>query len=141
MLVAFRVVPMKNFTVEKGSAVPVKVGVVLFVTLSEVDEPLSLFGSRSGADGTAGATVSMTYVSVPIWDRLLAASLAMNFSVVVALIVIGAVNCALAVVGSTPLVVKKIVPGLLEVTVTVFAVLKRPPAGMALTTGLTRSKL
>ena len=42
-----------------ASAVPVKVGVVTLVMLSVLDKPLSDAVSRSGADGAAGAVVSM----------------------------------------------------------------------------------
>ena len=42
-----------------ASAVPVKVGVVTLVMLSVLDTPLSDAASRSGADGAAGAMVSM----------------------------------------------------------------------------------
>ena len=41
------------------------VGVVLLVTLSEFDEPLSLALSRSGDPGVPGIRVSMTKVNVP----------------------------------------------------------------------------
>ena len=53
------VVPSNRVTVLPVSAVPVKVGVVTLVMLSVLDTPLSDAATRSGADGAAGATVSM----------------------------------------------------------------------------------
>ena len=53
------VVPSNSVTVFPAGAKPVKVGVVMLVTLSVFDAPLSDAGVRSGADGAAGATVSI----------------------------------------------------------------------------------
>ncbi len=64
-------------TVLLGSAVPVKVGVVSRVRLSELEEPVSLAGSRSGMLGAAGAVVSMVTAStVEAAEVLPAASVA-----------------------------------------------------------------
>lgn len=59
--------------------------------------------SPEGAAGGVGGT--NVYVAVNTADWLPAASTAMNFSVVVALIVMDAAYCVLAVVGVLPLVV------------------------------------
>ena len=48
---------------EPASAVPERVGVVTFVTLSLFDTPLSLALARSGVEGVLGAVVSMVIVS------------------------------------------------------------------------------
>jgi hypothetical protein len=53
------VAPSNNFTVLPASAVPLKVGVVLLVMLSLLDEPLSLAAVRSGVDVAEGAVVSI----------------------------------------------------------------------------------
>ena len=59
------VVPSYSVTVAPASAVPVKVGLVTLVMLSVVDTPLSEAASRSGAEGAAGATVSMVTDKAP----------------------------------------------------------------------------
>ena len=51
--------PSYRVTVLPASAVPVKVGLVTLVMLSVSDTPVSDAASRSGADGAAGAMVSM----------------------------------------------------------------------------------
>jgi hypothetical protein len=48
-----------NCTVAPASAVPLNVGVVLFVMLSVLDVPESLAAVRSGVPGAAGAVVSI----------------------------------------------------------------------------------
>jgi len=50
---------LKIVTVLPASAVPVKVGVATLVMLSVFDEPLSEAAVRSGAEGAAGAAVSI----------------------------------------------------------------------------------
>src|SRR5258706_1008627 len=47
--------PSKSVTMLLASAVPVKVGVVLLVMLSEFDDPVSLAGDKSRAGGAPGA--------------------------------------------------------------------------------------
>ena len=49
-------------TVLSASAVPVKMGVVMLVTLSIVEAPVSLASARSGVDGAAGAEASIVTV-------------------------------------------------------------------------------
>jgi hypothetical protein len=51
--------PRNNSTVELASAVPVKVGVLIFVTLSVVELPESLAAAKSGVEGAVGALVSI----------------------------------------------------------------------------------
>ena len=57
--------PSKIVTVLPASAVPVKVGVVTLVSLSVLEVPESLAAARSGADGAAGAVVSIVMLSAP----------------------------------------------------------------------------
>jgi hypothetical protein len=63
--VPITVVPSSNVTVLPASAVPVKVGLVTFVMSSVLDTPLSEAATRSGADGMAGARVSMVTDKAP----------------------------------------------------------------------------
>ena len=56
-------VPSRSSTSTPAAAVPVKVGVLIRVMLSVVEEPLSLAAVRSGAPGTAGGVVSIVIVS------------------------------------------------------------------------------
>jgi len=66
-------------TVLPSSApVPVNVGVLFFVILSVLDDPVSLADVRSGADdGAAGAVVSIVMLSAPeAVERLPAVSVA-----------------------------------------------------------------
>jgi hypothetical protein len=51
----------KMVTVLAVSAVPVKLGVMRLVILSVLDEPVSEAAARSGAEGAAGAVVSIRY--------------------------------------------------------------------------------
>ena len=55
--------PRKTSTVLLASAVPVNAGVVLLVTLSVLEEPLSVAAVRSGAEGAPGAVVSMVILN------------------------------------------------------------------------------
>ena len=50
---------LKIVTVSPASAVPVNVGVMIFVMSSVLDTPLSDAAVRSGADGVVGVTVSI----------------------------------------------------------------------------------
>src|SRR5439155_5587247 len=64
--VPIRVPPPRNIcTVLLASAVPVKVGVVTLVMLSVLDVPLSLAAVMSGAEGAAGALVSIVMLRAP----------------------------------------------------------------------------
>jgi hypothetical protein len=54
-----RVPSLKIFTVLPASAVPVKVGVVMLVRSSLLDDPESLAEDRSGVEGAAGEVVSI----------------------------------------------------------------------------------
>src|SRR5947209_2712483 len=64
--VPMRVLPPRNScTLLLASAVLVKVGVVTLVMLSVLDVPLSLAAVRSGAEGAAGALVSMVMLKAP----------------------------------------------------------------------------
>jgi hypothetical protein len=51
--------PLNSSTVLLASAVPVKVGVLMFVMLSVFEDPESLAAVRSGVDGAAGPLVSI----------------------------------------------------------------------------------
>lgn len=62
VVVPTTVVPSYNVTVALASAVPDSTGAVLEVMLSVLDDPLSDDAARSGADGIAGATVSIEMV-------------------------------------------------------------------------------
>ena len=74
---ASAVVPSKRVTVLPASAVPVNVGVLTLVTLSVLEVPLSLAAVRSGAEGAAGAVVSMVMLrAAEATERLPAASAA-----------------------------------------------------------------
>ena len=55
--------PEKSSTVLPASAVPVKVGVVSLVRLSELELPLSEVAIRSGVEGAAGAVSSRSLMA------------------------------------------------------------------------------
>ena len=57
------VLPSSNCTVAPASAVPLNTGVVMLVTLSVLELPLSLAAVRSGTE-TFGAEVSIVTTSV-----------------------------------------------------------------------------
>ena len=50
---------IKILTVLPGSAVPVKLGAALVVTLSVLEQPESVAAVKSGIEGAAGGVVSM----------------------------------------------------------------------------------
>ena len=63
--VPITVVPSNTVTMLPASAVPVKVGLATSVMLSVLDTPVSDAAIRSGADGIAGAIVSMVIDKAP----------------------------------------------------------------------------
>ncbi len=54
--------PANSWTIAPWSAVPVNVGVVSAVSPSDDENPVSLAGSRTGAEGAPGARVSVVTV-------------------------------------------------------------------------------
>ena len=76
--------PRKTSTVLLASAVPVNAGVVLLVTLSVLELPVSLAAAKSGVEGAVGAPVSIV---TPKFDEALltlpAASVAVAVNVCV----------------------------------------------------------
>src|SRR5689334_14888878 len=70
-------------TVLPASTVPVKVGVVMLVVLSVLDEPLSLAAVRSGVDGAVGAELSRVKLTATPLKVLRALSVAVACTVYV----------------------------------------------------------
>ena len=65
VLVPIVAAPSSNVMVAQISPEPLNRGVVIFVILSVLDDPLSSVARRSGTDGVAGATVSIVTESAP----------------------------------------------------------------------------
>src|SRR5439155_1255560 len=98
--------PRNTCTVLLASAVPVKVGVVTLVMLSVLELPLSLAAVRSGAEGAAGALVSIVMLRAPeAPDTLPAASVALAVILCVPVVraVLRVIPAALAYAAAVPL--------------------------------------